>query len=310
MNLKVCIDIGSKFIKIVEGYEKKGKIFIRKIEKVENPLENFRKVSEDEAIEKVGNFLREYLKKIDIKGKYCLFTVSGEDLISYYFQLPDLPEEELENAVKFETVHILPESIENYDYDYISLPLNGKKNITLVAFPKRKTKIYLDIFSKCKLKPLIMETSSSSILNSFLFFKKEDLFAILNIGYTISNLSIFLKDKFVFLRDIMWGSKVIGDIEESNIEVIREKTDDLIEEINMSLKYFEHHTEKTIEKLYITGGGSILPGLQGVLKEKTELQLEVYNPLLYLQNNLIPLEIKEKGIFFTSAFGLLIRKIL
>ena len=310
MDLKVCIDIGSKFIKVIEGYEKKGKVFIRKIEKIENPLENFRKISEEEEVEILGNFLRDYFKKIDIKGKICLFTVSGDDLVYHYFQLPDLPEEELENAIKLEAIQIMPEPVENYDYDYITFNFNGKKNITLIAFPKRKTKIYLDIFLKCKLKPLIMETSSSSILNSFLFFRKEDSIAILNIGHSILNLSIYLKDKFVFFRDIIFGGKIMGEIEETEREAMNEKIGDLVEEINISLKYFENQTERKVEKIYITGGGSIIHGLKEILEEKTKTQFEIYNPLLYLKNNLIPLEIKENGVFFTSAFGLLTRKIL
>ena len=310
MDLKICIDIGSKFIKIIEGYEKKGKVFIRKIEKIENPVENFRKISEEEEVEILGNFLRDYLRKIDVKGKLCLFTVSGDDLIYHYFHLPDLPEEELENAIKLEAIQIMPEPIENYDYDYISFSFNGKKNIILTAFPKRKTKIYIDIFTKCKLRPLIMETTCSSIVNSFIFFKKEELFAILNIGNSISNLSIFLKNKFVFFRDIIFGGKIIGDIENVSKEVLNEVIDGLVEEINISLKYFENQTEKKIEKIYITGGGSIIPNLKEVLEEKTKIQFEIYNPLLYLKENLIPLEIKENGVFFTSTFGLLIRKIL
>jgi len=310
MDLKVCIDLGSKFIKIIEGYEKKGKVLIRKIEKIENPIENFRKITDEEEIEILGNFLRDYLRKTETKGKICFFTVSGDDVIYHYFQLPNLSEEELENAIKLEAIQIMPEPVENYDYDYISYNFDGKRNIMLTAFPKRKTKIYIDIFTKCKLKPLIMETTCSSIVNSFLFFKKEDLFAILNIGNSISNISIFLKDKFVFFRDIIFGGKIIGDIENVSKEVLNEVIDGLVEEINISLKYFENQTEKKIEKIYITGGGSIIPNLKELLEEKTKIQFEIYNPLLYLKENLIPPEIKEKGVFFTSAFGLLIRKIL
>ena len=69
MDLKVCIDLGSKFIKIIEGYEKKGKVLIRKIEKIENPIENFRKITDEEEIEILGNFLRDYLRKTETKSK-------------------------------------------------------------------------------------------------------------------------------------------------------------------------------------------------------------------------------------------------
>jgi Tfp pilus assembly PilM family ATPase len=119
-----------------------------------------------------------------------------------------------------------------------------------------------------------------------------------------------LKDKFVFFRDIIFGGKIMGDIEEINREAMNEKIGDLVEEINISLKYFENQAERKVEKIYITGGGSIIHGLKEIFEEKTETQFEIYNPLLYLKDNLIPLEIKENGVFFTSAFGLLTRKIL
>ncbi|MGC8976555.1 MAG: pilus assembly protein PilM [Candidatus Ratteibacteria bacterium] len=306
MDLKLCIDIGSKFIKLIEGNEKKGKIFIRKIGKIENPFENFRRITEEDEIESFGNFLRDYLKKNDIISKLCLFSVSGDDLIYHYFQLPDLPKEELENSIKLEAIQILPQPIENYDYDYLTFNLNGKKNILLTAFPSKKTKIYTDILTKSRLKPVMMDTDSLSLINSLIYFKKDAFFAILNIGYTISNISIFLKNDFVFLRDINWGGKIIQDEK----EVDDEKFSGIVEEIDLSLKYFENKTGKKPEKFYITGGCSIFPWVSEILGKKTGIQFEIYNPLLYIKENLIPLELKEEGMFFSIATGLLVRKIL
>lgn len=306
MNLKVCVDIGSKFIKVIEGFERKGEFYITKIGKIENPLKNFRKISEESEIETFGNFLRDYFKKTEIKGKLGILNVSGEDVIYHYFEIPDLPKEEIENAVKLEAIQVISEPIENYEYDYICFPANGKKNITFIAYPTKKIKTYLDIFSKAKLKPLIMETDGTCLINGLMKLKKyENLICILNIGNSISNLAIYLKGKFLFLRDIIWGGRFIEGEEE-----IEEKMSNLIEELNISLTYFQNKTAEKIEKIYLTGGSAYIPEIKDILEKNLALSFENYNPLLFLKNHSIPEEIKQDGMSFSIAFGLLTRKIL
>lgn len=313
MNLKICIDIGTKYIKIIEGYERRERLYITNIEKIDNPVENFGKIKEDDE-EILGNFLKDFLKKNKFKGQIGIAGISSPDLIYHYFELPNLQKEELESAIKLEGVQIIPDFLENYEYDYISFNGNNKKIITLIACPKNKVDFYTQILLKSKLKPLIIDVNGIAVLNSFLYFnREEEPICILNIGFSLSNLVIYLKDKFLFLRDIQWGVKNVEKKEEevyNDFSFYTNKIGEFSEEIKISLKYFQNKTGETINKIYLTGGGTKIPEMKENIEKNLNIISEYYNPLLNLSENLIPVDKKEDGMSYTVCTGLLTRKII
>ncbi|HOK56736.1 MAG TPA: pilus assembly protein PilM [bacterium] len=311
MSLKIGVDIGSKYIKIVEGYEKKDSLYLTNIEKIENPIENFRNISIEDT-EILGNFLRDFLNKNNYKGKKCIFSIAGNNIIFHYFELPNLSEEELENAIKLEGIQIIPDFLDNYEYDYISFNIDSKKNIFLISCPLIKVEIYNKIFLKAKLRPLIMDVDGLAVLNSFLYFNKDtNSVCILNIGFSISNLVIFLKDKFLFCRDILWGTHNIEKIEEFEKNVIlNDIIPEFIEDINVSLKYFQNKTGEKINKMYLTGGGANISGIKEVIEKNINIPCENYNPLSFFSESLIPLDKIENGMSYAVCIGLLTRKII
>ncbi|MCM8771615.1 MAG: pilus assembly protein PilM [Candidatus Omnitrophica bacterium] len=305
MILKTCIDFNEKFIKIIEGFEKKSNLYITNIGKIESPIEDLKKIT-SEDVEILGNFLIDYFKKNKFKGKFGIFTVNDVDTIYHYFELPNLPENEIENAIKYEGVQLIPDFIENYEYDYISFHINNKRNITLIAYPKNKVDLYCQILTKVKLKPIIMDVAGIALLNSFLYFNQtKDIVCFLNFGFSITNCVIYLKDKFLFLRDIPVGLKNLKDK-----ELIEEQINELSEEINISIKYFQNKVGIPVKKIYLTGLENQIPEIKEKIERNLELLCEYYNPFFYLPENAILSEIKKEGSFYSTCFGLLTRKII
>ena len=86
--------------------------------------------------------------------------------------------------------------------------------------------------------------------------------------------------------------------------------EELVEEVSIGLKYFEHRSgEKPVEFL-LTGGSATLPGIKEILEKTLEVEMKLWNPFDEVEENLIPLEIKNKGRFFSLCFGLLTRKLI
>ncbi|MCX7917345.1 MAG: pilus assembly protein PilM [bacterium] len=310
MHLKTCINIGDKYIKVIEGYEKKGELYLLRMKKIENPVENFEKISEED-VEKLGNFLHNFLKKNGFVGKIGIFSPNEADVIYHYFELPKLNKDEFENAIKLEGLQTIPNFIENYEYDYISFDINNKRVITLIAYPKNKVNIYCNILLKSGLRPLIMDNPGIAVLNSFLYFKKEEqCVCIINIEQTFSNLVIYLKNKFIFIRDISWGIQSIIEKEDNEKKfLLKEAANNLCEEINVSLKYFNNKTGENVSKIYLTGEIMEIEGLKNIIEENTDIFCEYYNPLLNFTKGLSSIEEKEEGILFSICIGLLTRKI-
>ncbi|MCM8804797.1 MAG: pilus assembly protein PilM [Candidatus Omnitrophica bacterium] len=310
MNLQVCLDICEKYIRFIEGYEKRGNLYIINIEKVDNPIENFKEIGNVD-VEVVGNFLKDFFKKNKFKAKIGLFTINNSDTIYHYFEVPNLPEEEIKNVIKLEGIQIIPQFIENYEYDYISFNVENKKNITLIAYPKNKVDLYTQILLKARLKPVIMDIHGTALLNSFLYFNKEENpVCLLNFGFSISNFVIYSKDKFLFLRDIEWGIKNIKEEEIYNESIIEEKMSEFNEEIKISIRYFQNKIGEAVNKIYLTGEIFGIPDIKKIIEKNINISTEYYNPLLLISNNLIPLDKKEDGMSYAICIGLLMRKII
>ncbi|MFN4227959.1 MAG: type IV pilus biogenesis protein PilM [Candidatus Ratteibacteria bacterium] len=305
MNLKICIDISEEFIKIIEGWEKKGKIYITNIEKVKNPIDDFEKITEED-IEKIGSFLRDFLRENKFNGKKGIFSVNDKDFFYHILELPSLSKEELENAIKLEGIQLIPDFIENYEYDYYYLDLNNKKGVILIAYPKNKTDLLIKILQKAQLKPIIMDVNGIAALNSFLYFnQQENQVAILNIEFPISNLCIYLKDIFLLIRDIQIGIK---NVEEATD--LKEKISEFINELKVSFQYFQNKTGKSINKIFLTGEAKRITLLKELIEENLNLFVDYYNPLLNFTDSLIPVEKKEDGVSYAVCVGLLLRKII
>ncbi|MCM8785451.1 MAG: pilus assembly protein PilM [Candidatus Omnitrophica bacterium] len=304
MNLKICIDISEEFIKIIEGWEKKGKIYITNIEKIKNPIDNLEKIIEEDA-EKLGNFLRDFLKKNKFKGKKTILSINDKDIYYHIFELPNLSKEEFENAIKLEGIQVIPDFIENYEYDYICFNTNNKKNvILLIAYPKNKIALLTKILEKAQLKPIIMDVNGIAALNSFLYFnQQENPVGILNFEFTISNLCIYLRRKFLLIRDIQLGIKNIGEITD-----LDEKISEFLNELKISLQYFQNKTGKSVNKIYLTGEAKRIISLKEIMVENLNLSVDYYNPLLNFPDTLISLDKTQDGISYAVCVGLLIRK--
>lgn len=311
MNLKIAIEIGSEWIKIIEGYEKGGKLYILNIKKIEVPIENFLNLT-DEDTQILGNFLSDFLKKNNFRSKNTVFSITSNDAIYHYFELPILPKEELENAIKLEGIQLIPDFNENYDFDYISFDLGNKKNIVLIAYPKNKVKIYNQILINAKLKPLIMDIPGTALLNSFLYFnRKENPICLLNLGFSVSNVVIYLREGFLFLRDILSGIKNLKKSEETYDQILtNEKMTEFNEEIKMSLTYFENKTGQNVNKIYLTGEVLEINSLKESIEKNIGISTEIYNPLLFVPDSTIPVEKKQEGMSYAICIGLLTRKII
>ena len=332
MGIKVGIDIGSKYIKIIEGTGRKGNLYIRKIGLVENPVENFRKLNDEDEIKVLGAFLKDYLKKLNIKGKETICSISGDEIILHYFEVPDIPEEEIKNAVQLEALQVISGSLEDLEYDYVVFNFKGKKNILFVGYPKEKCEIIVNSLSFSGLKPLVMDIDSLALINCYEHLNRDKNIPvlILNVGHQYTNLSMRESEGFIFVRDLPFGGKNVTQLisethqlsfpEAENFKVkkensqevkkfVEESSEEMINEVDVGLRYFENRTGLKPQTVLLTGGASFLPGLKELVEDRLKLEVKFWNPLDELDSS-IPYDIKKNGRFFAPCVGLIIRGLL
>jgi len=201
-----------------------------------------------------------------------------------------------------------------------------------VGYPKEKCEIIVNSLSFSGLKPLIMDIDSLALINCYEYLNrnKDTPVLILNVGHEYTNLSIRESTGFIFVRDLPFGGKNITQIisetyqlsflEGENFKIkkenaqevekfVKESSEEMINEVDVGLKYFNNRTGLKPHTLLLTGGSSLLPGLKELLEEKLKLEVKLWNPLDELDSSL-PYDMKKKGRFFAPCIGLIIRGLL
>lgn len=151
-----------------------------------------------------------------ISAKYSVSSVSGESIIVRYIQLPDMPENELKNALKWEAEEYIPFRIDEVNLDSVILGKvageSGKVDVLLVSAKKDLIIEHLNIIREIGLTPQIVDVDSFAFLNCFEQNHSPvatDVVALVNIGAEVTNINIYMNGNSRFSRDISLAGDTI-----------------------------------------------------------------------------------------------------
>jgi type IV pilus assembly protein PilM len=214
-------------------------------------------------------------------------------------------------------------------------------DILLVAAKKDLIMNYLETVEAAGVSCSILDVSSFALANCFLFNYPEEktgISAIFDIGSGVTNFVVVENGEAVFARDIpMGGFNYTSDINKSmgvSLEeaeglkldlamgrpvpeelkgVVQSTHEMFCEELNRSLDFYTTtSTQNRIQKIFISGGGSQMPGLRESLANLTQISIEIMNPLqrIQIEKNAVPPEYLEQTSSLCSvAIGLGLRKV-
>jgi len=292
----IGLDIGSYAIKAVELEKKDSSISLLNFKLQEKPQE-----------ETPFNALKKFLVEAKFNSKELNIAVSGHMALARVIELPQMGDDELKSAIRFEAEKFIPFSIENAILDYqIILKTAETKKIT-VLFGAAKddfVKNYVDTISQAGFVIKAVDVDAIALTNAFSLSKKEagdKAYAVLNMGDANLNLSVIYKDIPYVLRDISGGGKEIAeaivkglgvdkkeaykqmispsaDKEETLGEIIRPTLNKFVKETRLSIGYFENQFSKGVETIYICGGLSKLFKIKEFLSESLDIQVESWDP--------------------------------
>lgn len=212
----LSIDMGSRSIKYVLGMYKNDVIQINKcfIQEIKNDL------IKDGAIldlETLKQSMHEFMKKMKIRGKHCIFTFESTAIISRELALPFAKKEDLDSLIKYEIENYLPIAVADYFIEYTILDEfedNGKKiNLLVLAAPKETVIKYRELAGNLKLKPIALDKNANAIsklclcngLINDVAILPESTLAFIDIGAANTNLHIISSGKCRLSRTIDFG---------------------------------------------------------------------------------------------------------
>jgi len=259
--------------------------------------------------------IREAIDSAGIKTRQVATAVSGHSVIVKKISLPSMTREELEESIRWEAEQYIPFDINEVNLDFQILhgaEMEGQMDVLLVAAKKDLIDDYVHVITDAGLQPVVIDVAAFAVENAFeanYDLKSEDVVALVNIGSQVVNINIVAGGAPAFTRDISTGGaayteeiqkalsvswdeaermKIGGKGEGEAQEVVpqeveeamRNVTDTVLGEISRSLDFFAATAaESRIGKVFLSGGGARVSGLDAAFQQKTNLPVERMNPL-------------------------------
>jgi len=295
----VGIDIGSYAIKTVVLSREKDNLRIKSLE--------YEKVEDSGSKDGLIRAIKKTIERANIFDRKVNIAVTGPSVIIRFIELPHMSEDELKTAIPFEAEKYIPFNIEEVIIDHQLLsPRLGEENkmlVLLVAAKKDLINERLSLLGEVGLSVGVLDVTSCANFNAFLMGrerKKDQIVALVDIGAKATDISVIDENIFYFTRGVQLGgsdiTKVLSDAlsvdlnSAENIKlnpadkmsevskIIDPVLNNIIDEIRLSFSYYENQSGKSIEKVYLTGGSSVVINFCNMLKENLGIEVLSWDP--------------------------------
>lgn len=259
------------------------------------------------------------LTKAGIAERKVNIGISGKQTVVRCVVVPEMQDADFRNSLKYEAAKYIPFAANEVILDSVVLTHNIEANKMLVLIAAAKKDFIeqrLQLISDLGLEPSVLDIDSLALINIFNLSKFQiksapdqpghpaEILALLNIGSHLSNLSFLENGLLRFNRDIIFGGDAITKKIGSALGIDFEKAEkiklspnapqevqavieasllDLVNELRLSFDYYESQTGKTAGRVYLSGGGACLSGIDRFLHKSMNIPFETWNSFIGLK---------------------------
>jgi len=337
------LDISDLSVKVFQLEKKGGKDEIRSFGASEIPagyIENGKIINREKIIEIIKKLLvTAGPKKINTKKVICSLPESKVFLRA--INIPEMSEEEAEEAIKWEIEASIPLAVEQVYYDWQFLEKkDGKQSVLTAAVAREFVDELSTVLVDCNLEVCGMEMESVASIRSLIpkNSKKENVFFIVDIGSTKTSFTVAEGNIPFFTSSIPFSSSGITEEIHSDLNLQKEEAEklkikdgidnssgnnsildsisSLLEnlsiEIEKTMDFYQNmsHSNPEIEKIILVGGGANLKGLLPYLKSKISKEIILGDPWINLNlAKKLPMISQAESMKYVVSIGLAMRKI-
>lgn len=264
---RIGLDIGTRAIKALEVSSEGG---VRRLIKIHHT-----EVAPPSGEDKIAAAVKALMDGLRPSVKDVNISLSSPHAIVRFINMPKMSAADLKNSLRFEAEKYIPFNIKEVVTDAAILGfITEDKRQMRVLFAAVKRKI-LD--SRVNMLKNIGFSTSLVDIDSFAFFNafcnsagsldESKSIALLNIGYSHTNLVVSQGANPFFSRDIQIGAKdMTKDIA------------NLADELSLSFGYYENQYGKSISEIYISGGAAHLDGILKHFEERFAIKTALWDP--------------------------------
>ncbi len=263
-------------------------------------------------VEDVAGSIRAVHAQARVKNKLVAAAVAGSSVITKVLSMPaGLRDDDLETQLTLEADQYIPYPLDEVAIDFeIQGPTAGREGMVdvLLAACRRET---IDARSEAielaGLEPKVMDVEAYAMERAFELVRNQaDLddqatVAIVDIGATMTTLSVLHKGSTVYTREQLFGGKQLTDeimrryglpLEEAGLakkqgglpddyepDVLEPFREAVVQQVGRSLQFsFSSSDFNSVDHIFLAGGVAAMDGLAGLIAERLSTPVVVANP--------------------------------
>ena len=303
----VGLDIGSGLIKLVVIQHGGGEPVLTKVA--------FTSVVDDAIVEGevmdpgiVAEAIKGLMSSAGIKPKQVVKAVGGRDVIIKKITMDRMKAAEAREVIRWEAEQHVPFDMENVELDFQILDPDGdglQMTVLLVAAKRELIETKLSLLADVGLEPSIIDVDAFALHNAFELNYPDAMrgvVGLVNIGHELTNVNILDDGVPVLTRDIQVGTRRFREDMQRERGISAEEADRMLQgqETTAELEPFletrgeelavgieraaaflqsASRSSTGLSRLYTTGGGARIPGLNRVLADRLRLPVQLANPI-------------------------------
>ena len=265
--------------------------------------------------EAVGDALERAINLANTQSTAAAFAIPTSMVITKTIEMDaDMTDDEREVQIRMDAEQYIPFPLDEASLDFEVLPErlanSNRVNVLLVATRLENIEARSEVLELANLTAKIADVESFAIENAYQVFSDTlpmgvNTVGILDIGHTMTTLSVMQKNKVIYTREQVFGGKQLtqeiqnryglsfeeaGRAKKSrslpddyDVEVLEPYLDAVVQQAARSLQFFFSSSQfNEIDHILLAGGNANIPGLAKLLQQKLGYRVTIANPFLQM----------------------------
>ena len=260
----------------------------------------------------VAEVVRSMVKQSKTKLKHAAVAVAGSAVLTKMIDMPiDLNDDAMESQIAAEADQYIPFPLEEVALDFevqgISPRNPDQVEVLLAACRRENVEVRQQVLAESELIAEKVDIEAYCMERAFELIAEQledqegQVVAIIDIGATMTTLSVLVDGKTVYTREQLFGGRQLteeiqrryglsreeaglakkqgGLPDDYEMEVLTPFKDAVVQQVTRSLQFFFSASQyNDVDYIILAGGVASLEGLVGLIEEKLGTQTVVANP--------------------------------
>ena len=310
----IGVDISSTSVKLLELSVKNGRYWVESYALVPLPEGSVveKNILNPEAI---GEALERALNLANVQSYAAAIAIPTSMVISKVIEMDaDMTDDEREVQIRMDAEQYIPFPLDEVSLDFEVLPDRlanpNRVNVLLVATRTENVDTRVEVLELAGLAAKVADVESYAMERAFSVFADTlpmgaNTVGILDIGHTMTTLSVMQKGKIIYTREQVFGGRQLTQDVQSryglsfeeagrakkertlpddyDTEVLEPFLDAVVQQAARSLQFFFSSSQfNEIDHILLAGGNANIPGLAKLLQQKLGYRVTIANPFLQM----------------------------